>query len=123
MFATGEFAAYLIYGPQTAALQQRRDTMTHNNLGKALSIWAEASVATEMIDYDLLAFHAPSECWPIAHGRDVKRTRLAARRACHMAGVRNLRILYKLAKKRGFNNRAELRLHDEIRSRHYPHIS
>lgn len=62
-------------------------------LGRALGLLLREHEVDAAISDDLDAFHAPGECYPIAFRGAARRHRLARRRACHAAGVRNMRLL------------------------------
>jgi hypothetical protein len=68
-------------------------------LGKALTILLKEVKWEADIAEDLAAFHAPSECYKVAFRGQSGRNRQALRHACHVAGVRNKRLLRKAFRK------------------------
>jgi len=84
------------------------------NLGKALTVLIADLREQDYIGEDLEAFNAPGECYPIAYRGVARRTRMARRRACHIAGVKNLRLLRR-AMRRAMGNDAWV-------YRHYGHV-
>lgn len=74
--------------------------MAAQQLGKAITILMEHERREIAAHEDVDAFHAPSECHAIVSKGEAKRRRLAIRRACHVAGVRNLRLLRRAILKR-----------------------
>lgn len=68
-------------------------------LGRAISILLEEQERNSFEYEDLRAFHAPSECYcDVARGQ-ARRFRQVRRRACHAAGVKNIRQLRREVKK------------------------
>lgn len=68
-------------------------------LGKAISVlvqWHEH--CNEMFE-DLAGFHAPSECYQVVEHGLRKKSRLVCKRACAIAGAKNMRVLERMVKK------------------------
>lgn len=65
------------------------------NLGRAVSIIVKFERQCHEQFDDLEAYYAPSECYRDVERGQRRRFRLVRRRACHAAGVKNLRQLRK----------------------------
>lgn len=85
-----------------------------SNLGRALSILLESHRRETAICDDLRAYNAPSECFADAFRNEHKYVRQTQRHACHVAGVRNMRLL-RAAFRRVLGNDAWV-------YRHYGHV-
>lgn len=62
-------------------------------LGKAVGILLQETQRCAYEYEDLAAFHAPSECYGDVSRGQRRRARQVHRHACHVAGVKNLRLL------------------------------
>lgn len=56
-------------------------------LGRAFSIIAELEAHDAIMDADLQAFHAPSECWDLVFKDQDKKRRFVWRHARHVSGL------------------------------------
>ena len=84
-------------------------------LGRALTIVAAEYARRMFIDSDLAAFHAPSECYKDAHKGDLRRERIARRKAKSISGLnrRQFRLILKA------NDRTICRAAERIAERDY----
>lgn len=69
------------------------------NLGKAVSIIIAFERDSAFAYEELAAYHAPGECYELVERGQRRRFRLVRRRACHAAGVKNLRLLRRAVKR------------------------
>lgn len=64
------------------------------NLGRAVSILLAPTIRANELAEDLRLFYAPSECYHVCEITDQER-RQTERHACHVAGVKSMRLLRK----------------------------
>jgi hypothetical protein len=62
-------------------------------LGKAIGILLKAHGFEADMHEDVDQFNAPSECHELVSRGESQRLRFARRRACHVAGFKNMRLM------------------------------